>query len=121
MLYSRYWPPFLRRETVTAAPLEGPALSLSREEVLHVAKLARVGLTDDDVIKFQSQLSQILDHFDVLRQIPTDDVPPTTHTLPLQSVMAPDEPRPSLPREEVLALAPLQHEGHVRVRAVLDE
>ncbi len=95
-------------------------MPLSREEVLHVARLARVGITEADVTKFQGQLSQILDHFDVLRQIDTDDVPPTTHTLPLQNVMAPDEPQPSLTPEEVLANAPMAHEGHLRVRAILD-
>jgi aspartyl-tRNA(Asn)/glutamyl-tRNA(Gln) amidotransferase subunit C len=96
-------------------------MALTREEVLHVARLARVGLTEADVTKFQQQLSQILDHFDVLRQIPTDDVPPTTHTLPLEGVMGADETRPSLPQEAVLANAPLDQDGHLRVRAVLLE
>jgi aspartyl-tRNA(Asn)/glutamyl-tRNA(Gln) amidotransferase subunit C len=96
-------------------------MPLSREEVLHVARLARVGLTEADVTKFQQQLSQILDHFEVLKAIDTADVPPTTHTLPLESVMAADEPRPSLDPAEVLANAPLAHEGYLRVRAVLDE
>jgi aspartyl-tRNA(Asn)/glutamyl-tRNA(Gln) amidotransferase subunit C len=96
-------------------------MALTPEEVLHVARLARVGLTDDDVTKFQHQLSQILDHFDVLRRIDTENVPPTTHTLPLEGVMAPDEPQPSLTREEVLANAPLEQDGHLRVRAVLEE
>ncbi len=97
------------------------AVPLSREEVLHIATLARVGLSAEDVTRFQEQLSQILDHFDVLRVIPTDDILPTTHTLPLESVMADDEPRPSLPRDAVLANAPLTEEGHLRVRAVLEE
>ena len=96
-------------------------MALTREEVLHVARLARVGLTDEDVTKFQHQLSQILDHFDVLKNIDTEDVPPTTHTLALESVMAPDEPRASLTMEEVLANAPVEQDGHLRVRAVLDE
>jgi aspartyl-tRNA(Asn)/glutamyl-tRNA(Gln) amidotransferase subunit C len=96
-------------------------LPLSRDEVLHVAKLARVGLTKEDVARFQHQLSSILDHFDLLRQIPTDDVPPTTHTLPLEGIMSADDPRPSLPQPEVLANAPFEHEGYLRVRAVLDE
>jgi aspartyl-tRNA(Asn)/glutamyl-tRNA(Gln) amidotransferase subunit C len=86
-----------------------------------VARLARVGLTDADVTKFQQQLSQILDHFDALNAVPTDDVPPTTHTLPLESVMAPDEPRESLTQEATLANAPLTQDGHLRVRAVLEE
>jgi aspartyl-tRNA(Asn)/glutamyl-tRNA(Gln) amidotransferase subunit C len=96
-------------------------MPLTREEVLHVARLARVGLTEEDVTRFQQQLSQILEHFEALRQIPTDEVPPTTHTLPLEGVMAPDEPRPSLPQDAVLANAPLTQDGHLRVRAVLEE
>jgi aspartyl-tRNA(Asn)/glutamyl-tRNA(Gln) amidotransferase subunit C len=96
-------------------------LSLSRDEVLHVARLARIGLTEDDVTKFQTQLSQILEHFDVLRQIDTEDVPPTTHTLPLEGVMGSDEPRSSLSQEEVLRMAPLEQDGHLRIRAVLEE
>jgi aspartyl-tRNA(Asn)/glutamyl-tRNA(Gln) amidotransferase subunit C len=86
-----------------------------------VAKLARVGLTDADVEKFQQQLSAILDHFKALQLIPTDDVPPTTHTLPLQGVVAADEPRPSLPQEHALANAPSAQDGYIRVRAVLED
>jgi len=96
-------------------------MPLTREQVLHVARLARIGLTEADVVKFQHQLSSILDHFDVLRQIDTEGVEPTTHTLPLEGVMAPDEPRPSLRRDDVLANAPLTQDGYLRVRAVLDE
>jgi aspartyl-tRNA(Asn)/glutamyl-tRNA(Gln) amidotransferase subunit C len=96
-------------------------MPLSRDEVLHVARLARIGLTDADVEKFQSQLSTILDNFEALRQIDTTNVEPTTHTLPLESVMAADEPIDSLSPDEVLANAPLQHDGYLRVRAVLDE
>ena len=96
-------------------------MPLSREEVLHVARLARIGLTDADVEKFQGQLSVILDNFEALRQIDTTDVEPTTHTLPLESVMAADEPADSLTSEQVLANAPLHHDGYLRVRAVLDD
>jgi aspartyl-tRNA(Asn)/glutamyl-tRNA(Gln) amidotransferase subunit C len=96
-------------------------MALTREEVLHVAKLARVGVTDDDVTKFQNQLSDILDHFSALNELDTTDVPPTTQSLPLENVMAKDEPRPSLPPGEVLANAPEQQDGQLRVRAVLEE
>ena len=96
-------------------------MPLSREEVLHVARLARIGLAESDVEKFQQQLSTILDNFDVLSQIDTPGVEPTTHTLPLESVMAADEPIESLSAEDVLANAPLNHDGYLRVRAVLDE
>jgi aspartyl-tRNA(Asn)/glutamyl-tRNA(Gln) amidotransferase subunit C len=96
-------------------------MALTREEVLHVARLARIGLTDGDVERFREQLSTIIDHFDVLNRIDTTGVEPTTHTLPLQSVMGDDEPRPSLDSADVLRNAPLEHEGYLRVRAVLDE
>ena len=96
-------------------------MPLSRDQVLHVAKLARVGVTDADVEKFQHQLSDILDHFEVLKNIPTDGVPPTMHTLPLEGVVGADEPRPSLSQAEVLGNAPNEYDGFLRVRAVLDE
>lgn len=88
---------------------------------MHIAKLARVGLTEADIERFQQQLSAILDHFEVLSQIPTQDVPPTTHTLGLEGIVSADEPRPSLQQGEVLAGAPFEHEGYLRVRAVLEE
>jgi aspartyl-tRNA(Asn)/glutamyl-tRNA(Gln) amidotransferase subunit C len=96
-------------------------VSLTREQVLYVAKLARVGLTDADVEKFQHQLSDILDHFEVLKAVATDDVPPTMHTLPLEGVVSADEARPSLAQADVLANAPNEYDGYLRVRAVLDE
>ena len=102
-------------------PSTGSAERLTREDVLHVAKLARVGLTDADVEKFQHQLSAILEHFQALQRIRTDDVPPTTHTLQLEAVVAADEPRPSLPQEQALANAPSAQDGYIRVRAVLED
>jgi aspartyl-tRNA(Asn)/glutamyl-tRNA(Gln) amidotransferase subunit C len=96
-------------------------MPLSRDQVLHVARLARIGLTSADVEKFQQQLSSILDNFAALSEIDTGDVEPTTHTLPLENVMAADEPADSLDAAQVLANAPLQHEGYLRVRAVLEE
>src|SRR5437660_249212 len=81
------------------APRRETALALTREEVLHVAKLARIGLTEEDVVKFQGQLSQILEHFDVLNQVDTEGVEPTTHTLPLEGIARPDDPEPSLSQE----------------------
>ena len=62
-------------------------MGLSREEVQHIAKLARLGLSEEDTAKFQEQLSEILEHFDVLRQLDTEGVPPTAHTLPLENVL----------------------------------
>lgn len=96
-------------------------MGLTREQVLHIARLARLGVSDEDVARFQEQLSQILDHFEALRALDTEGVPPTPYPLPLESVMRPDEVRPSLPREDVLANAPLAEEGAFRVQAVLEE
>ena len=96
-------------------------MPLSREEVLHIAQLARVGLSEEDVATFQEQLSEILDHFETLKALDTEGVEPTSHPLSLESVMRPDEVRPSLPREEVLANAPLADADAFRVRAVLEE
>ena len=96
-------------------------MSLSREEVLHIAQLARVGLSEEDVAKFQEQLSDVLDHFETLKALDTEGVEPTSYPLPLESVMRADEVRPSLPRDEVLANAPQAEDGAFRVRAVLEE
>ncbi len=95
-------------------------MSLTREEVLHIAQLAHLGLSEDDVPKFQEQLSEILDHFEALRALDTEGVPPTSHPLPLESVMREDEVAPSLPVEDVLANAPNAENDLFRVRAVLE-
>lgn len=96
-------------------------MPLSREQVKHIATLARVGLTEEDIDRFAHQLSEILDYFERLRQVDTEGVPPTAHTLPLHNVMRDDEPAPAYPREEILANAPLREGDYFRVRAILDE
>ncbi len=96
-------------------------MSLTRDQVLHIARLARVGVTEEDVARLQEELSEILEHFEALRALDTEGVPPTSHPLPLESVMRPDEVRPSLSTEDVLANAPLAQEDAFRVRAILDE
>ncbi len=95
-------------------------MPLTREQVQHIARLARVGLSEDDIARFQEQLSEILDYFERLRQLDTEGVPPTTHTLPLHTVMRPDEPRPPLLSDEVLANAPRREGDLFRVSAVLE-
>lgn len=95
-------------------------MSLTREEVQHIAQLARVGVSDDDVARFQQQLSVILDHFEALRALDTEGVPPTAHTLPLSNVEREDAARPSFPTEAVLANAPQVHQNFLRVRRVLE-
>jgi aspartyl-tRNA(Asn)/glutamyl-tRNA(Gln) amidotransferase subunit C len=98
----------------------GRPVALTREEVEHIARLARLGLTDAELETFRAQLSQILEYFQELGRIETEGVPPTAHPLPLQNVIAPDEVRPSLPTEEVLANAPLREDDFFRVRKVLE-
>ncbi len=95
-------------------------MALTREEVLHIAHLARVAMSDADVAKFQEQLSDILTHFETLQALDTEGVEPTSHPLPLESVMRDDEVRPSLTHEDALANAPLAEDGLFRVRAVLE-
>jgi aspartyl-tRNA(Asn)/glutamyl-tRNA(Gln) amidotransferase subunit C len=95
-------------------------LSLTPEEVRHIARLARVGLSEDDVTRFEDQLSQILDYFQRLQEVDTENVPPTAHTLAMHSVMRDDEPRPSFDKEDVLANAPRREGDLFRVRAVLE-
>jgi len=95
-------------------------MKLSREEVLHIARLARLGLTEDEVDRFREQLSNILENFEVLQQVDTSDVPPTAHTVALENVVKDDEVADSLPQEQVLANAPRREGEFFRVRPVLE-
>ena len=95
-------------------------MKLSREDVLHIALLARLGLTEEEVDRFREQLSNILENFEILQQVDTTDVPPTAQSIPLQNVIRDDEVAPSLPQEEILANAPCKEGELFRVRAVLE-
>ncbi|MET0727011.1 MAG: Asp-tRNA(Asn)/Glu-tRNA(Gln) amidotransferase subunit GatC [Acidimicrobiales bacterium] len=95
--------------------------SLSREEVAHVAKLARLQLTDEQIDVFTPQLAAILDHAADVEALQLDDVPPTAHPYPLVNVMRPDVARDAGIRDEVLAEAPAVEAGMFRVPAVLGE
>lgn len=95
-------------------------MALTKEEVLHIARLARVGLGEGDVEKFQEQLSNILEQFAVLRSIDTTGVPPTAFAVPLENVMRDDNVAPSLPVETVLMNAPQREDHFFRVRRVLE-
>lgn len=95
-------------------------MKLSREEVLHIALLARLGISEAEVERFREQLSNILENFEILQEVDTEDVPPTAQSIALQNVMREDEIEPSFPREEIVANAPRQAEGSFRVRAVLE-
>lgn len=95
-------------------------MALTSEEVLHIARLARIALSEDDVQRFTAQLSGILDHFEALAAVDTEGLEPTAHPLPLSNIMRDDEVKPSLPQSEAIANAPLTEDGYIRVRAVLE-
>ena len=95
-------------------------MKLSREAVLHIAHLARIDLTEDEITRFSEQLSNILENFEILQQVNTEGVPPTSQAVELQSVMREDEVRPSFPPEDILANAPRREADCFRVRAVLE-
>ena len=93
---------------------------LTIEEVRHIAALARVGMTEDDVQRMREEMSHILENFDVLDQVNTDGVEPTGHSVELTRVMRDDEASESLPIDDVLANAPAREDDLIRVRAVLE-
>ena len=96
-------------------------MPLSRDQVEHVAHLARVGVTEEDIERFSHQLSDVLDYFERLDRVDIEGVPPTSHTLPLHNVMREDETEPSFDVDDILANAPNQQERRFRVRAILEE
>ena len=79
---------------------------IDREQVLHVMRLARLRLTDDEIERMTGDLSTILDHIEKIGELDLDGVEPTSHVVELENVLRPDEPRPSLPRDIALAQAP---------------
>ena len=95
-------------------------MKLSREEVLHIALLARLGLTETEVDKLSEQLSNILENFEILQQVDTTGIPPTAQSIALQNVVKDDEVATSLPPSNVLANAPRKEGDFFRVRAVLE-
>jgi aspartyl-tRNA(Asn)/glutamyl-tRNA(Gln) amidotransferase subunit C len=84
---------------------------IDRDQVLHVARLARLELSDDEVTRMAEELSDVLGHIEKIRELDLDGVPPTSHVVDAASPLRPDEPEPSLPRESVLASAPEPVDG----------
>ena len=95
-------------------------MKLSREEVLRIARLARLGLSEAEIDRMGEQLSDILENFEILKQVDTSDIPPTAQSIDLQNVLRDDEVAPSMPSEDVLANAPRKEGDYFRVRAVLE-
>jgi aspartyl-tRNA(Asn)/glutamyl-tRNA(Gln) amidotransferase subunit C len=89
---------------------------IDRDQVLHVARLARLRLSEEEVERFQRELSTILDHIETINEIEgLDEVEPTSHVVEVENVLRADEPRPSWPREKVLEEAPDVAQGGFRV------
>jgi aspartyl-tRNA(Asn)/glutamyl-tRNA(Gln) amidotransferase subunit C len=88
---------------------------IDRDQVLHVARLARLRLAEDEIDRMSRELSGVLDHIEKISELELDGVPPTTHVVEVENVLRPDDPRPSWPVERVLADAPDVAAGGFRV------
>lgn len=95
-------------------------MAVDRDEVLHIAKLARLRLTDAEVDTFGAQLSEILEYVEQLNELDTSNVEPTTHAVGLVMHLRPDEVESRLTHEQVLSNAPDQADGHFRVPKVVE-
>ena len=95
-------------------------MTITRAEVQHVARLARLGLSDDEMDRLAAELDHILDAMQALRQLDTSAIPPTAQVIPLRTVMRGDAVRPSWPLEDVLRNAPATRDGQFLVPPVLD-
>jgi aspartyl-tRNA(Asn)/glutamyl-tRNA(Gln) amidotransferase subunit C len=98
-----------------------PGARITRADVVHVARLARLALTEDELASLTRELGVILDHAARVSALDTSGVAPTAHPLPLTNVFRPDDPRPGLDRDEVLSQAPEQEDGRFRVPRILGE
>lgn len=95
-------------------------MALTREQVRHVAELAKLKLTEAEVVLFQEQLSAILDYAERLDELETEQIPPTAAVLPIQNVTRSDVLSASFPRDAMLANAPAVQDGFFKVQLVLD-
>lgn len=95
-------------------------MSISKDDVLHVANLARLRLTDEEVETYTKQLSDILEFAGKLNELDTENVEPTSHSFKVVNVMREDEERPSVSREDALRNAPDSEDGQIKVPAVLE-
>ena len=94
---------------------------LSQKEVEHIARLAHLRLSPEELSRMREQLSVILDYMQILREVDTSAVPPTAQILPLENITRPDQATPSIPSDEALANAPQRDAGFFAVPKVLDQ
>jgi aspartyl-tRNA(Asn)/glutamyl-tRNA(Gln) amidotransferase subunit C len=95
--------------------------AISRSDVAHLARLARISMTDDELDAMAGQLDVILGAVGRVGEVAADDIPPTSHAVPLTNVLRSDTPAPSLSAAEALAAAPAAEDGRFRVPRILDE
>ena len=95
--------------------------AISREEVAHLARLSRLAVTEDELDRFAGQLDVILQSVARVGEVAAEDIPPTSHSVPLTNVYRDDVPTPSLTQEGALSGAPDAYEGRFRVPRILDE
>lgn len=99
---------------------KGGRMAVTVEDVERVAHLARLKFSEEEKGKFISQLNRILDYIAQLEELDTEEVPPTSHVLPLRNVFREDVAGPSMPREELMANAPAEHMGYFEVPRVIE-
>ena len=96
-------------------------MGIDRKAVDHIARLARLDLSEDERARMQTELAQILGHAERIQSLDLDDVEPTSHSIPLRNVMRADEVRPSLPQDEALGNAPAAEDGRFRVPRIIED
>jgi aspartyl-tRNA(Asn)/glutamyl-tRNA(Gln) amidotransferase subunit C len=96
-------------------------MELTRAQVEHVARLSRLYLTEEELDRFQGQLSVILEHAGKVQALPTEGVPPTSHAIPMVNVLRPDVVTPCLSQEEALSTAPEVEDGCFKVPRIIEE
>lgn len=94
---------------------------ITRDEVLHIAKLAKLKLTEDEVALFQEQLGRILEYFRRIEKLDTENIPPMKHVSDIHTVLRPDKPRPSVSAEEALKNAPKRRDNYFVVPKVVEK
>lgn len=95
-------------------------MKISRNEVIHLALICRLGIDDSEIEKFQHQLSNILENFQIINQIDTSSLPPTSHSISLSNIFRDDEPKNSLDINSVLMNAPSTEDNYFKIKAVLE-
>ncbi len=96
-------------------------MAITIQDVEHIAKLARLKLTEEEKHRFQKELGTIIEYFDQLKKLNTDGVPATTHVIPLENVLREDEVKPCLPMDEALANAPDRKGNYFRMPKVVEK